>query len=357
VEEAVEIVTDAVQYPDISPQNVDIAKQMIQFQKEDMQYDAASTINEYLHEAAYGKSSPLGQPMLCPEHNLFTISADTVQQYMQEHYTPNNIVVAATSVDHEAFCEFVEKNLNNLAPNQPKHVPDMTYKGGFTFVEQKPLVKEVSATFVEAAAELAHAGLVFNVEGWHSDDLVPVCVLHTLLGGGSAFSAGGPGKGMYSRLYRDILNRYYFAECALSTAVMYPNTGLFGIYGSAEPNHISSLLGLCAEQLDMLAGTPPGEVELDRARKQLRSSMLMNLESRQIMCEDIGKQILMFGEVLAIDSLCAKIEAVSGEDISRVTKRMLGSTPAVAVFGSFPNTANQSPIEYENFKTYFERHR
>lgn len=26
-------------------------------------------------------------------------------------------------------------------------------------------------------------------------------VLNTLLGGGGSFSAGGPGKGMYSRLY------------------------------------------------------------------------------------------------------------------------------------------------------------
>lgn len=33
-------------------------------------------------------------------------------------------------------------------------------------------------------------------------DIVPVCVMQMLLGGGSSFSAGGPGKGMYSRLYR-----------------------------------------------------------------------------------------------------------------------------------------------------------
>ena len=68
-------------------------QQMIMFQKEDLQYDAGSTINEvaptgvispppphivaltfaltttlpalqYLHEAAYGTGSPLGQPML-----------------------------------------------------------------------------------------------------------------------------------------------------------------------------------------------------------------------------------------------------------------------------------------------------
>jgi hypothetical protein len=38
-----------------------------------------------------------------------------------------------------------------------------------------------------------------------SADRVPICVLQSLLGGGNSFSAGGPGKGMYSRLYREVI--------------------------------------------------------------------------------------------------------------------------------------------------------
>lgn len=49
--------------------------------------------------------------------------------------------------------------------------------------------------------------LGFEVGGWTSDSFTTVCVLQQLLGGGSSFSAGGPGKGMYSRLYREVLNR------------------------------------------------------------------------------------------------------------------------------------------------------
>lgn len=46
-----------------------------------------------------------------------------------------------------------------------------------------------------------------QVAGWQDADLVPMCVLQILLGGGNSFSAGGPGKGMYSRLYRELLNK------------------------------------------------------------------------------------------------------------------------------------------------------
>jgi hypothetical protein len=39
-------------------------------------------------------------------------------------------------------------------------------------------------------------------------DFVSYCVLQSLLGGGGSFSAGGPGKGMYTRLYTDVMNRF-----------------------------------------------------------------------------------------------------------------------------------------------------
>lgn len=43
----------------------------------------------------------------------------------------------------------------------------------------------------------------------HGDpDFVATCVLNMMMGGGGSFSAGGPGKGMYTRLYTNVLNRY-----------------------------------------------------------------------------------------------------------------------------------------------------
>lgn len=56
--------------------------------------------------------------------------------------------------------------------------------------------------------ELAH--VVIGLEGVsHQDkDFIAACVLNIMMGGGGSFSAGGPGKGMYARLYTNVLNRY-----------------------------------------------------------------------------------------------------------------------------------------------------
>jgi len=50
---------------------------------------------------------------------------------------------------------------------------------------------------------LTHVAVAFEVPGgWRNEkDSYAVTVLQSLLGGGGSFSAGGPGKGMYSRLY------------------------------------------------------------------------------------------------------------------------------------------------------------
>ena len=40
------------------------------------------------------------------------------------------------------------------------------------------------------------------------NEFVAACVLNQIFGGGTSFSAGGPGKGLYSRFYTNVLNRY-----------------------------------------------------------------------------------------------------------------------------------------------------
>lgn len=63
--------------------------------------------------------------------------------------------------------------------------------------------------------QFASAGLpllchvMIGLEGYsHQDkDFIAMCVLNMMMGGGGSFSAGGPGKGMYTRLYTNVLNR------------------------------------------------------------------------------------------------------------------------------------------------------
>lgn len=114
------------------------------------------------------------------------------------------------------------------------------------------------------------------------------------MGGGGSFSAGGPGKGMYTRLYTNVLNRYHWMYSATAYNHAYMDSGLFCIHASAPPTHLRNLVEVITKELVTMA-SEPGSQELRRAKTQLQSMLLMNLESRPVVFEDIGRQVLATG--------------------------------------------------------------
>jgi processing peptidase subunit alpha len=180
--------------------------------------------------------------------------------------------------------------------------------------------------------ELTHFTLAFEGVGWKSDKLVAMCVLNTLMGGGSSFSAGGPGKGMYTRLYQNILNRYPQVQAASVFQSFFNGTGIFGVYGAAPADATGTLVAALCEELKKMA-TKIEAGELERAKNQLTSSLLMNLESRPILFEDIGRQVLVYGERTPPETLVKQIAAVTADDLTGVASKLLKTPPSVAVYG------------------------
>lgn len=142
--------------------------------------------------------------------------------------------------------------------------------------------------------ELAH--IVIGLEGCsHQDpDFVASCVLNLMMGGGGSFSAGGPGKGMYARLYTNVLNRYHWMYSATAYNHVYADTGLFCIHASAPPQSVRAMVEVITKELVGMT-SKPGSEELRRAKTQLQSMLLMNLEARPVVFEDVGRQVLSTG--------------------------------------------------------------
>lgn len=198
------------------------------------------------------------------------------------------------------------------------------------------------------------------------------------MGGGTSFSAGGPGKGMYTRLYQNILNRFPYVQASplpscilprppllrppssspphppfLSTPLTLPlslpshpplaqaasvfnafynDTGVFGVYGAAPPSEMGALVAGVIDELKKMKGDIT-DVELSRAKNQLKASLLMNLESRPILFEDVGRQVLTYGARTEPETLLKQIDAVSVKDLQKVATAMLKTAPSLVVVG------------------------
>ena len=340
---------------------------------------------ELVHVAAY-KDNTLGNPLLCPKERLSEINSDTVKRYRQAFYQPERMVLAFAGVSHEQAVYLSEqyfgdlkstatsdsipqynavqqqtsvpsshtsnptpppdssrllnkipflKNLSTSAPHNATvtDIPNITrsadpnelnlstpshYTGGFLSLPPIPPPPN------PALPRLSYIHLAFEAFPISDRDIYALATLQTLLGGGGSFSAGGPGKGMYSRLYTHVLNQHAWVESCTSFNHSYTDSGLFGISSACVPDKVATMLEvMCRELQNLTKSSGYGALdtgEVERAKNQLRSSLLMNLESRMVELEDLGRQVQVHGAKIGVKDMCQIIESLTVEDLRRVAE-------------------------------------
>jgi processing peptidase subunit alpha len=314
-----DILAETILEADFMDNEIAEQKGVIRVELEDAKLNSNNLTTEAAHLAAYG-STGLGRSLMATEKSLGSLSSATLKAAAAKTLVTGNVVVAASGVDHKEFVAAAEKAFAALPSGDAPKSEAASYQGG---------QYNVPADTIDG---LAHVTLAFEGPSWHAAELIPMCVLHTLMGGGGSFSAGGPGKGMYSRLYTGVLNKHGWVQNATAFNSCYKDTGLFGIYGAAEPRNLPNLVQVLAEQLKGMGKNITDE-ELSRAKNMTKSSVLMNLESKPIILEDIGKQVLCYGKRLTAAEVCSQVDKVTAADIDKVATQMLKTQLTYAAYG------------------------
>ena len=212
-------------------------------------------------------------------------------------------------------------NISQISASLDLNIP-AHYTGGFLSLPPIPPPPN------PALPRISHIHLAFEALPISSDDIYALATLQTLLGGGGSFSAGGPGKGMYSRLYTNVLNQHGWVESCVAFNHSYTDSGLFGISASCSPTRVAQMLDVMCRELQALTldtGFSALQIaEVNRAKNQLKSSLLMNLESRMVELEDLGRQVQVHGRKVGVKEMCRKIDQLTVPDIRRVARQIVG---------------------------------
>jgi predicted Zn-dependent peptidase len=140
---------------------------------------------------------------------------------------------------------------------------------------------------------------------------------------------------MSSRLFQEIREKRGLAYSVYSYANQYADAGLFGVYAGCAPGRVDEVLGLVREELTAVAGRGLTEDEVARGKGMLKGSTVLNLEDTGSRMSRIGKGELLYGDVLEVDDLLAKIDAVSADDARSVASELLGQPMSLGVIGPF----------------------
>ncbi|CUM68273.1 uncharacterized protein PRCAT00005995001 [Priceomyces carsonii] len=315
-------IAETIRSPKVTDQELLETLQTAEYEVSEIALKHEIFLPEVLHAAAYSNNT-LGLPLYCPPDRIPEIQKQEILDYHTKFYQPQNVVVSMIGVPHEHAVDLVQKRLGDwkLVSNSRPDLGTINYTGGEICLPYQPPI-------TSNLPELYHMQIGFETTGLLNDDLYALATLQKLLGGGSSFSAGGPGKGMFSRLYTRVLNQYAFVENCMSFNHSYMNSGLFGITISCSPNaaHIMSQI-ICLELSKLLEEDPKKggltESEVKRAKNQLTSSLLMNLESKLAALEDLGRQIQCQGKITTVDEMIQKIESLDINDLRNVARKVL----------------------------------
>ncbi|QLG70532.1 hypothetical protein HG535_0A04720 [Zygotorulaspora mrakii] len=329
VEKMLNLMCETVRFPRITEEELEEQKLTAQYEIDETWLKPDLALPELLHTTAYSGET-LGSPLLCPRELVPSISRYYLMDYKNKFYTPENTVAAFVGLPHEKAVEIAEKHFGDWESSHPPISKSAAvYTGGETCIPPGPVFGGLP--------ELYHIQIGFEGLPIDHPDIYALATLQTLLGGGGSFSAGGPGKGMYSRLYTHVLNQFYFIENCVAFNHSYSDSGIFGISVSCVPEAASQVVEVIASQFhntfanDNLQLT---EDEVSRAKNQLKSSLLMNLESKLVELEDMGRQVQIHGTKIPVSEMISKIEKLTPSDIKRVAEMVFT--------GKVRNSANSS---------------
>ncbi len=243
---------------------------------------------------------------------------------MAEQYSAERMVVAAAGrIDHDSFVELAAEAFDAVPRRGGCEFDPAAYLGGDTRRDQ--------------GLEQVHLVMGFNGIAYGDPGYYAQQVLSTCLGGG-----------MSSRLFQEVREKRGLAYSVYSFAASYVDGGIFGIYAGAGEGHARELVPVICGEVVKIADSVSDD-EIDRARAQLKASLLMSLESPSARCEALARQMLVFRRPVPVSEIIERVDAVDGDALTRTARRLLeGGRPTVTALGP---AAGIEP--YENIAARF----
>jgi predicted Zn-dependent peptidase len=316
---ALDIISDMLVNPTF-PEKEFVKEKEVVIQEIKQSFDSP---DEYVFDILQEKmfpDQPLGRQVLGTQDTVKSITRENLYDYMEQNYVPQNMVVSASGkIEHSDLVALVEEKLGHLKRREFKKPENSIYHGGY--VTQKRDIEQVNVC-------IGFEGVSFDAMEYYS-----ASVFSMLFGGG-----------MTSRLFQEIRENRGLVYSVYSYVSSRQDGGVFGIYAGTGKKEVKELVpAICLEIKRAIKDVSQEEVE--RAKTQLKASLLMALESTSTRCEQAARQMLIYDRPLPVYEITAKVEAVTKEDVLNVAKKIFSSKPTLAANGPVEDF-----VEYDEFQ-------
>ena len=319
---AIDVISDLITSSIVSALDVDAERKVV-LEEIAMRDDDPSDLVHDLYAETYYGDTQLGRPILGTIDSIKGMSRNSVFNYYKKRYLPQDLVVAvAGNINHKKVVRMVEEALSLDGFLDVKGAPQLRANTSVKVRGQQ------SVGLLSRKTEQAH--MFYGMEGVTRSDerRFSMGVLASALGGG-----------MSSRLFQEIREKRGLAYSVYAYAQQFAGSGQIGFYAGCNPAKAIEVVEIIQEVLSDVATHGMSHEEVERAKGAVRGSLVLSQEDSASRMSRIGKNEIVYGQVMSFDDILKEIARVSVEDVRVIAGEFLTKTPTLALVGPFKNEA------------------
>lgn len=316
---AADVVLDVVTAGLMTEQDVESERQVVLEEIAMHEDDPGDVAMERFYQRVLADEA-LARPILGTTQSIEGLAAAQIRQFYADHYHPSSIVIAvAGAVQHDEAVRLVQ------------HALGLTGWGSGTAVPPRirpavpHLVHRPGDSVVRRPTEQTHIVIGGPSMPRNDPDKYALAVFNAVLGGG-----------MSSRLFHKVREEHGLAYSVYSFAAPFVDCGVFGVYAGTRPKNADEAIELIQSELVEVLAKGVGADEVARGVGSVRGSRILALEDPFSRMNRLGQAELLIGELLPIDEIQRRIEAVTVDDVMRVATRLLPGATTRSVVGPLP---------------------
>jgi predicted Zn-dependent peptidase len=283
-------------FPEIDSEREVVLEEIAMYEDE-----PSDKVHDVLDEAVFD-GHPLGRRVLGRAEVISSIPVPEIGAYHRQRYTAANIVVAvAGNVEHEGIVELTRK-----------HVEPRAAAGERTELEA-PEADGARVRFHRKDTEQYHVCLGGRGVNRADDRRYALAVLDSAFGGSTS-----------SRLFREVREKKGLAYAVGSYTQQFVDGGLVGLYVGTREDNVDEACGIIGRELDSVHAEGISDEELTRAKEHIKGRMVLSAESTAARMSRIAKSVLFDTELLTLDEMLERIDAVTNEDVVELGREFYG---------------------------------
>jgi predicted Zn-dependent peptidase len=262
---------------------------------------------EYLGEIfseAFFPDHPLGMSIAGTPKTVKSFNSEVTRHYHSQVFSASNLVIAAAgNITHDTVVELCNSALSPGFSRQ--NAKESRLKAGL-----KAIAPTLAAPIVvkqNKNLEQAHMIIATPFVSAIDDRRYAADLLANIIGGGTS-----------SRLWQKVREERGLAYSVGASVAMYRDCGLFSIFAGTSPEQVEEVVELAITEMKNVVETGVTNDELDLAKQQTVSSILLSLEDSASRAASLAQAEMLHGRQISVEESIAKTEAVTIEQIRSI---------------------------------------